>query len=187
MTKYKSFDTTKRKLLTTYEQIQSNRTEIQNNIIKHEIRYNSLNHFKVFNIVSVLSNYKITFGEQIEIDLIGFPDWAVNMAHPSIVFNLPDVAQPQTSYNTVAEVTAARTAGTLQVGDTLLNRLNSVQYWLVKQDNKYIFTVRFQVNAVLITAFSLTSTTFTALPVYATFNLYLVNERSYHELQSGKS
>lgn len=184
MSRYESFGKARRKIQKAFEKARLNISETKNeNIQKFGEKYVSANHFKGVTIVPLVSEYVVdTSGQQITIDLLDFPDWAINMARPSVVLYFDSAIRP---HEEVASFFTEFANGTLEDGDLSIIRWN-VAHWFTKQDGLYKFTIRFDLNLRIATGVSEFGFGSTAIPTYANVSLYILNERNYNDLQSGK-
>ena len=184
MTQYKSFDNTTHKIQTTWEKAQANQSEIDNNNIKIiETRFRSENHFKPVTIIPVVSEFQVgSSGSQVSVIMLDFPEWAINMAQPFVNFYFDSAYRPDEE---VENFTDAFNDGTLEEGDISIVRWNTF-HWFTKQDGLYKFNFRFDLNVRVATSVTDLGFSTAALPTFTNISLYVVNERNYNELQSGK-
>lgn len=184
MSNYESFGKARRKIQKSFEKARLNLSEIKNqNIKKLEAKYSSENHYKPVTIIPVATDLLVdTSGQQVSIDLIDFPDWAINMARPSIVLSFDSAIQPQ---NEVESFFTEFSNGDLSDGDISISKWN-VSHWFTKESGLYRFTVRFDLNVQLATGVTEIGFGSVNINPIANVSLYILNERNYNELQSGK-
>lgn len=184
MANYESFGKARRKIEKAFEKTRLNLSEVKNqNIQKFQEKYKSENHYKPVTIIPIVSNYTVdTPGQQVTVDLLDFPEWAINMARPSVVLYFDSAIQP---HEEVDSFFTAFANGTLTDGTLSIIRWN-ISHWFTKQDGLYKFTVRFDLNPRIATGVSEFGFGSTAVPTYANVSLYILNERNYNDLQSGK-
>lgn len=192
---YKSYNIVKHKIKNSFEKTQSNLSDINNDIKKLEIQFRSENHNKLITIIPVAINLLVdTPGQQVSVELLDFPDWAINMSQPLAIFNFDTAYNPQ---DEVESFFQSAGNGTLKDGDISIIRWNTI-YWFTKfseeldsfgnitKSGGYKFTFRFDFNVKVAINVNLPSYSSTDLPVFANINLYIVNDKNYNELQSGK-
>ena len=182
MSKYNPFEKARRKLQKTFEKSEFNINE-HRNIKRIEKSFRSENHYKPVTIINIATAEPILLpGQRIISNLNNFPEWAVNMSSPSIVLSFDSAYKPSQA---VDDFSIEFANGTLKNGDITLIRWE-IYSWFTKRDNGYDFTVKFDINPRVATGVSDFGFGSSALPTVADINLYVLNERNYNEIQSGK-
>lgn len=179
---YESFDNSKNKLQKVWEKTQDNTSQIRNEIKVVETPFLSQTNLKYVNIVSAYENVIFDPNIQYSVFLPNFPDWAVNFTRPSIVYRTP------TAYDMTKEITSFAqefSQGTLVEGMIQTVHINSRTWW-TKVTGGWNFTIR--PDVVVQVAQNVTPFAFQGVPLNLTFDvkLYIINERMYHAIQSGK-
>jgi hypothetical protein len=185
MSKYKSYSSTNKKLQKLFNRTNENENNIKNNIRKINKSFTSQTNYKSAQQIVISENLEITRTDdmtQVSVDLIGFPDWAINMVRPMIIYSFPsgfDVV------NDVDGFAIENQNGTLKLNDVSFIR-NNTNYWFVEHDNYYTFTVNFDIDFQYVSSKTEFSFDTSPLPTFAKLKLFILNEKNYDELQSGK-
>ena len=180
MAKYKSFITSKNKLEKIWDQSQDNTDEINENIQKISIDFNSVTISKKVNIFTLLDNALVTSNNyaNYQFEFSNFPDWAVNFARPLIFYTL------DSAYNIEQEKDEFVT-GEVEIGDFQVI-YQIVHTWWIKEGDLWRFNVLSDGNPRAIVTTSPFGYSAQSIPSYITIKLYILNEKNYNEIQSGK-
>lgn len=179
---YESFDNNKNKLQKVWEKTQDNTSQIRNEIKVVETPFLSQTNLKYVNIVTLYENVIFDPNIQYSVFLPNFPDWAVAFTRPSIVYRTPS------AYDITKEVTSFFQEfgqGNLVDGMLMTTSINSRTWW-TKVSGGWNFTIR--PDVVVQQAQDVTESSFSGVALDLRFDvkLYIINERMYHAIQSGK-
>lgn len=190
MAKYKSFETNKRKIEKTFERTNNNESRISNEVKKINKSYTSQIYFKGFqggDIFSGLNVTPISDDVFVSIDLINFPEWAINMMKPYFYYTFPSVFSVEESDDNLV---SKFNSGDITLSEVKLNTLvffsDNTKWWFVKQDDLYTFNIKFDTNFQYVVSKSEVSFSLAQVQRFATLGINFNNQRNYQPIQSGK-
>lgn len=138
MTQFESFDNSNKKFQKIWEQNEENTSEIENNLKKFEIDFNSVNFAKKVTTISIFKDRLVeTFLDEIAvIDLINIPEWLINH------INIIPIVSPIGDINTD---TVTNDLSNLKIGDIIFISIS--KHWIAKLDeNNYQLKIRLFIN-----------------------------------------
>ncbi len=177
------FNTSNGKFQKMWEKSHDNKDRISTSIKKINVDFRSLNYLKKTNIVPIIENIDVSrslyfAGTTYYVDLLNFPEWAINMIYPSVVFNLGEY----NIINDVGDFSDRFNEGILKVDDFTITSYD-YSYWIVKYGDAYRFTIKFHTSAYIVSNVYSYGWSSSLLPMYADVNLHITNERNYNDIQ----
>ncbi len=182
MAKYESFNNSTNKFEKIWERNETNTSEINNNLSKFQLDFNSINFNKKITTIPILKNVFIEdfIDEIVTIDLNNIPEWIINH------INILPIVSPIGDINT--DVVTTDTSN-LQVGNLLFNSVS--KHWIAKLvDNNYILKIQLFMGVALVTSVDVPEEgNFTGEPISFNLDLSLkiINPRIYEKVNIHKT
>ena len=178
MTKYKSFDNTKRKIEKSKENVDKNRNIIRNELLKINTDYDSINTFKSPSEIELLKRHQITnflhFRQNISISERGLS--FVYPIHTIETENAYDLTETHLSFGQ-----------STPVDGTILTTPGRISHWFQKK-SEGIYEFNFFLDGTSIGRYNVFQFgwSISFVPYYLTLSLKFHNPHLFREIQSGK-
>lgn len=180
MADYQSFSNSIKKLQKIWNKNEANTSEIDNNLSKLQLNFDSINFSKKITTIPVLTDYYVsTFlvSETIVIDLNNIPDWLVN--HINIVPIVSIIGDINTD-NVLTNLSQSPS----NIGD--ISFFSDTNYWIVKiSENNYQLKITF--TLIVTQATSITPPESDILPFNLNLSLKIINPRIYENTNIHKT
>lgn len=189
MAKYESYETNNRKIEKTFEKVNSNQSRINNEVKKINKNYTSqiyYNGFKGGDVISGLDVIQTDVDVSVSIELVNFPEWALNMLNPYFYYTFPSVFSIDQADD---ELLSKFNSGDITLDEVQLNTLvffsDNTKWWFVKKNDLYTFNIKFDTNFQYVSSKSEFSFSLSQVQTLATIGFYFINQRNNTLVQSG--
>lgn len=179
---YESFKNSKNKFQRTWERSQENENNLKD-IPLVTLDFNSINFSKKIVNIPILTNQLTTLGVKlVTILLENFPETSLNMIEPIVIHTLTDGFVSRFIPITFSE---AFSKGILKNGDVHVFS-QFLQYWFNHIDQKhFLLKIKYGVNPqeAIVSEIGFSST---AIPIFTTLSLKIINQRIYEQMNEKK-
>lgn len=184
MAKFESFDNSTQKFQKIWEKNEENKSEIDNNLKRIEVNFNSENFNKKINTIPIITDREQDDLDEIfVIDLNDFPEWIINHINVVLVIELVGDVNTDTIISSSNDENA-------KVGDIVYGSgATNGKYWIAKLDeNNYKLKVLLDITVRRITDIPpVGSPTTEKLFFNLNLNLVITNPRIYENTNQQKS